>query len=66
MKKKKKTRWLLLLEQQKSDRSSHCSSRISLLAFYSSEEVLSAQVRSLDKDKAGSAKVNESGHVKKN
>ena len=53
------------------------SSRVSLLAFYSSEKVLSAQVCSLacasitngslteDKDKAGSAKVNKSGHVKK-
>ena len=53
-----------------------CSSRISLQAFYSSEEVLSTQVCSLAsvsitvlwqkaKDKAGSAKVNKFGHVKK-
>ena len=52
------------------------SSRVSLLAFYSSEKVLSAQVCPLaciysigpltkDKDEAGSAKVNVSGHVKK-
>ena len=52
------------------------SSPESLLAFYSSAKVLSTQVCSLacvsigvrslteDKDKAGSAKVNKSGHVK--
>ena len=50
------------------------SSRVSFLAFYSSEKVLSAQVCPLarisigslteDKDEAGSAKLNKSGHVK--
>ena len=45
-----------------------CSSRISLLAIYSSEEVGSVSITVLwqkAKDKAGSAKVNKSGHVKK-